>query len=298
MMPIISTHEHLNFFQFLLQEKEREKDRVKSSRTGTGVGLGSKVAVQTPIFVPPLPSDTLPNSRRSQMDSGNEDIGSSRQAQLTDRDRDSKWRHSDDCDAINRTQGEDAYGNQVEVEVDDQDVDSRGMDKGGDNGYLKQHMQHRKDKDPSSSTLLRRHSTNSRENENQDLDYEQDQTTVRSRASSLSVRSTGSKGRSSSAGKGGSSLVPFGGRSKALSNIQQVKNAINLVCLAGGHFDVQRAEAVRAIELCSTSDEDTSVTQVLVLVNNSKSLSFKALYAVHPIDGKYSTLMLMLYYFL
>lgn len=277
----------------MLQEKEREKDRVKSSRTGTGVGLGSKVPVQTPVFVPPLPSDTQPNRRRSQLNSGHDDTGSSRQAyaQSNDGYRDSRWGHSD---GINNIQGEGAYENQVAVEVE---VDDQGVDKGGDNGYLKQHMQHRKDKDPSSSTLQRRHSTNSRENESQHQDqgYEQDQNTVRSRASSFSVRSTGSKGRSSSAGKGGSSLVPFGGRSKALSNIQQVKNAINLVCLAGGHFDVQRAEAVRAIELCSTADEDTCATQVLVLVNNSKSLSFKALYAVHPIDGMYINVVLLLF---
>ena len=256
----------------------------------------STVPVQTPIFVPPLPSDTQQNRRRSQLNSGLEDTESSRQAHLKGGDRDSKWRHSDDSDGSNKRKGEHAYENQVEVEVDDQGVDSRGVDKGGDNGYLKQHMQHRKDKDLSSTTLQRRHSTNSRENENQnqDQDFEQDQNTVRSRASSFSVRSTGSKGRSSSAGKRGSSLVPFGGRSKALSNIQQVKNAINLVCLAGGHFDVQRAEAVRAIELCSTADEDTCVTQVLVLVNNSKSLSFKALYAVYPIDGMYVNVVLLM----
>ena len=162
-------------------------------------------------------------------------------------------------------------------------MDPNEIDRAADGGYLKQHMQHSKDP----STLQRRYSTNSRPSsgENVNEDQEQDQGTVRSRASSFSVRSTGSKGRPSSTGRGASSLMPFGARSKALSNIQQVKNAINLVCLAGGHFDVQRAEALRAIELCSTVDENVCVSQVLVLVSNSKSLSFKALYAVNPIDG-------------
>jgi hypothetical protein len=35
---------------------------------------------------------------------------------------------------------------------------------------------------------------------------------------------------------------------KALSNQQQVKNAINYVCLAGAHFDAQRNEAIQALD--------------------------------------------------
>jgi Microtubule-binding calmodulin-regulated spectrin-associated len=107
---------------------------------------------------------------------------------------------------------------------------------------------------------------------------------VRSRTSSFSARSGGTKGKAG--GKGIPAPSPYGGRSKTLSNLQQIKNAINLVCLAGGHFDVQRLEAVRAIETYSAGEDHGPVTQMLVLVTSSKSPSFKALYAVHPTDGR------------
>jgi Microtubule-binding calmodulin-regulated spectrin-associated len=276
---------------------------VKSLRTGSGMGpvSGSGVSVQVPVQVPfpvsapPLPADTQQNRRRSQLNSEDgDDIsrtqgvsagssrGGSRGASRGASRGDSRGLHDNDIDGID---GEDIDDDDTQLAID---REQEGVPRDG--GYLKQHMQYKKD----SSTLQRRHSTNSKQTlgddedqeQEQEQEQEQDSGTVRSRASSFSVRSTGSKGRASSTGRA-SSMVPFGGRSKALSNIQQVKNAINLVCLAGGHFDVQRAEAVRAIELCSTVDGDMSVTQVLVLVSNSKSLSFKALYAVHPIDGTY-----------
>jgi Microtubule-binding calmodulin-regulated spectrin-associated len=264
---------------------------VKSLRTGSGMGpvSGSGVPVQVsfPVSAPPLPADTQQNRKRSQLNSENGDVvsltqgvsaGSSRGASRGASRGDSRGLHDNDIEGVD---GED---DDTQIAID---RDQEGVPRDG--GYLKQHMQYKKE----SSTLQRRHSTNSRQtladddyDQGQELEQEQDSGTVRSRASSSSVRSTGSKGRASSTGRA-SSMVPFGGRSKALSNIQQVKNAINLVCLAGGHFDVQRAEAVRAIELCSTVDGDMCVTQVLVLVSNSKSLSFKALYAVHPLDGTY-----------
>jgi hypothetical protein len=249
-------------------------------------GSGVSVQVPFPVSAPPLPADTQQNRRRSQLNSENGDVvsrtqrvstGSSRGASRGASRGDSRGLHDNDIEGVD---GEDIDDDDTQIAID---REQEGVPRDG--GYLKQHMQYQKD----SSTLQRRHSTLG-DDEDQELEQEQEQEldsgTVRSRASSFSVRSTGSKGRASSTGRA-SSMVPFGGRSKALSNIQQVKNAINLVCLAGGHFDVQRAEAVRAIELCSTVDGDMCVTQVLVLVSNSKSLSFKALYAVHPIDGTY-----------
>lgn len=171
----------------------------------------------------------------------------------------------------------------------------------GDGGYLQHHVTKAKDKDkergshaPRSNSSLRGRSgdkDNGLDEEENEVDNED--ATVRSRTSSLSLRSagTGNKGRAPSAGRAVPS-ASYGGRSKALSNLQQVRNAVNLVCLAGAHFDVQRIEAVRAIEQCSMTVGDLpAVTQVLVLVSCSKSLSFKALYAVNPIDGetRYST---------
>lgn len=277
----------------VIQEKEKEKGRVKSLRTGSGMGpvSGSGVHVQVPVqvafpvTVPPLPADTQQNRRRSQLNSVSGDIVSRAQGVSTSSSRgasrganrgDNKGLHEGGTDGI---EDEDIDDDDTQIAID---REQEGVPRDG--GYLKQHMQYKKD----SSTRQRRHSTSSRQTlgDDEEQEQEQDSGTVRSRASSFSVRSTGSKGRASSTGRS-SSMVPFGGRSKALSNIQQVKNAINLVCLAGGHFDVQRAEAVRAIELCSTVDGDMCVTQVLVLVSNSKSLSFKALYTVHPIDGTF-----------
>ena len=253
--------------------------------SGSGVSVQVPVQVPFPVSAPSLPADTQQNRRRTQLNSENGDVVSRTQGVSTGSSRgasrgDSRGLHDNDIEGVD---GEDVDDDDTQIAID---REQEGVPRDG--GYLKQHMQYKKD----SSTLQRRHSTNSRqtlgddEDQEEEQGQEQDSGTVRSRASSFSVRSTGSKGRASSTGRA-SSMVPFGGRSKALSNIQQVKNAINLVCLAGGHFDVQRAEAVRAIELCSTVDSDMCVTQVLVLVSNSKSLSFKALYAVHPIDGTY-----------
>ena len=133
--------------------------------------------------------------------------------------------------------------------------------------------------------------------------------TVRSRVSTFSVRTHGTQGtiqtyttnnnnnniNSTNSNKRATSV----GRStpgriinrpqKTLSNLQQVKNAINHVCLAGGHYETQRNEAVRAVETCSvlTDQESVPISQFLVLFFHSKSLSFRGIYAVHPLDGKY-----------
>ena len=144
-----------------------------------------------------------------------------------------------------------------------------------DGGYLKSHIQ------KTEKTPLRSRSTT---RGTAGVGDEDEEGTVRSRTSSFSARSGGTKGKAG--GRGLTAPSPYGGRSKILSNLQQIKNAINLVCLAGGHFDVQRLEAVRAIETYSAGEDQGPVTQMLVLVTSSKSPSFKALYAVHPLDGE------------
>ena len=118
--------------------------------------------------------------------------------------------------------------------------------------------------------------------------------TVQSRQYSISSKSHGSnqtKGRESRASSVGRITPGTMARpQKALSNIQQVKNAINNVCLAGAHYDVQRTEALKAVESCScavlTDPESVPITQFLVLFYHSKSLSFRGIYAVEPYDGK------------
>lgn len=83
-----------------------------------------------------------------------------------------------------------------------------------------------------------------------------------------------------------------------LSNQQQVKNAISNVCLAGGHYEGQRAEALGAIDYwhmgegAETRKRDlrgavdtsptTAVTHFIILFYHSKSLAFRGIYAVDP----------------
>jgi len=87
-----------------------------------------------------------------------------------------------------------------------------------------------------------------------------------------------------------------------LSNQQQIKNAINNVCLAGVHFESQRVEAIGAIDywhlgegaesrrrelqgVVDTSTPTTAVTHFVILFFHSKSLAFRGLYAVDPFTG-------------
>ena len=86
-----------------------------------------------------------------------------------------------------------------------------------------------------------------------------------------------------------------------LSNQQQIKNALGNVCLAGVHFEVQRIEALNAIDYWHLGEGaeaskrgvvgvvDTSptvaVSQFIILFFHSKSLSFRGLYAVDPYTG-------------
>jgi Microtubule-binding calmodulin-regulated spectrin-associated len=87
-------------------------------------------------------------------------------------------------------------------------------------------------------------------------------------------------------------MVPT--KTKALSNVQQIRNALSHVCMAGAHFDSQREEALGVIEKMSRQSEtitaqpddiNPAVTQFVILFFHSKSLSFRGIYAVDPVDG-------------
>lgn len=273
----------------ILQEKEREKDRVKSSRGRGGAGLGAGVAVgvaaASPVkTAPPLPAD-IPQTRRRQSQPGDVSNGPGSPSLVRAASAGRYGRQGDDSAGAGiGTGGRIGSIGGAERDSEDGEDDGEGdgererdgvsdNDQGG--GYLKSHIQ------KTEKTPLRSRSSTRR---GAGVGDEDEEGTVRSRTSSFSARSGGTKGKPG--GRGLSAPSPYGGRSKTLSNIQQIKNAINLVCLAGGHFDVQRLEAVRAIETYSAGDDAGPVTQMLVLVTSSKSPSFKALYAVHPLDGK------------
>jgi hypothetical protein len=169
------------------------------------------------------------------------------------------------------------------------DRDNDGIERKEDGGYLLAHMQM---KDPIPNRQM-----------SQDLGKEdqEDQSTVRSKLTAVSTASaqtqqtnqTSGSRRASSTGHPGRPIP--GGQElpsrpvKMLSNLQQVKNAINHVCLAGAHFDLQRGEAIRVVELSAsgeqsgTAEEDPySVTQFILLFYHSKRLCFRGVYSVHP----------------
>ena len=102
--------------------------------------------------------------------------------------------------------------------------------------------------------------------------------------------------------------LPIKSKSKTMSNVPQVKNAVTHVCLAGTTFQQQREEALQAIEHWTQPrtyhlnnhphdndvDDETngginaettavlSVTHFVILLYHAKSLSFRSIYAVDP----------------
>lgn len=251
---------------------------MKSSRGrgGTGAGGGAAVAAAVAaaspvITAPPLPAD-IPQTRRRQSQPGSVSNGPGSPSLVRAASAGRYGRQG------NESAGQGMGGRVGMLTVD---AEAGGTDdvegvSDSEGGYLKSHIQ-KKEK-----SVLRSRSSSTKRGTG--VGDEDEEGTVKSRTSSFSAQSGGTKGKA-----GGRALAapsPYGGRSKTLSNLQQIKNAINLVCLAGGHFDVQRLEAVRAIETYSAGEDEGPVTQMLVLVTSSKSPSFKALYAVHPFDGK------------
>jgi hypothetical protein len=78
------------------------------------------------------------------------------------------------------------------------------------------------------------------------------------------------------------------------SNVQQVKNAVNNVCLAGSHHDAARQEALQLLDDCvshgvphPTIDRRLPVSQFVILLFQSKSLAFRGIYATSPLMEDY-----------
>ena len=106
--------------------------------------------------------------------------------------------------------------------------------------------------------------------------------------------------------------LPIKTKSKIMSNVSQVKNAISHVCLAGTTFQQQREEALHSIEHWTQPrtyhihphphehdvdaqgnggmNPDTttvlSVTHFVILLYHAKSLSFRSIYAVDPMTNE------------
>jgi hypothetical protein len=69
------------------------------------------------------------------------------------------------------------------------------------------------------------------------------------------------------------------------SNQQQIRNALNTVCLAGVHFQTQRKEALETIDTLVAAHHGgkgliSPITHFIVLFFHSKCLSFRGLYSV------------------
>ena len=197
--------------------------------------------------------------------------------------------------------------------IEGKDIDSNGLEmnnidaheeieRGSEGGYLSHHIKINKAKvqnkkiDKSNSRDKNGEDDkkqNNNENDDDDDDVEEkdeDDNTVKSKAYSVNSRGSQNTNNSKRISVGGKASIGalILRPQKLLSNIQQIKIAINHVCLAGAHYDVQRAEAVRAVESYSvlTDPESTPVTQFLVLFYDSNPLSFRGIYTVHPFTGK------------
>ena len=204
--------------------------------------------------------------------------------------------------------------------IEGKDIDSNGLEmnnidaneeieRGSEGGYLSHHIKVNKAKVQNKKTEKsnsrdkngeddKEQNNNNNNNENDDDDDEgnkeeekdEDDNTVKSKAYSVNSRGSQNTNNSKRISVGGKASIGalILRPQKLLSNIQQIKIAINHVCLAGAHYDVQRAEAVRAVESYSvlTDPESTPVTQFLVLFYDSNPLSFRGIYTVHPFTGK------------
>jgi hypothetical protein len=105
--------------------------------------------------------------------------------------------------------------------------------------------------------------------------------------SSVGAGTPRSKDRIQSAGKSRRGDVE-----QRVSNQQQIKNALTAVCLAGSHFDNQRQEAISKLDQYYASRENGGppsgpINQFIILLFNAKSLSFRGIYAVSPINGEF-----------
>jgi hypothetical protein len=84
-----------------------------------------------------------------------------------------------------------------------------------------------------------------------------------------------------------------------VSNQQQIKNALSAVCLAGSHFDNQRNEAISKLDQYYATRENGGppfgpINQFIILLFNAKSLSFRGIYGVSPINGKFNIILLII----
>ena len=207
--------------------------------------------------------------------------------------------------------------------IEGKDIDSNGLEmnnidaneeieRGSEGGYLSHHIKVNKAKvqnkkteksnsrDKNGEDDKKQNNNNNNENDDDDDDEgnkeeekDEDDNTVKSKAYSVNSRGSQNTNNSKRISVGGKASIGalILRPQKLLSNIQQIKIAINHVCLAGAHYDVQRAEAVRAVESYSvlTDPESTPVTQFLVLFYDSNPLSFRGIYTVHPFTGKTNT---------
>lgn len=64
---------------------------------------------------------------------------------------------------------------------------------------------------------------------------------------------------------------------RKVGNLQQVKNALNMLCLAGGHLEQSRKEALAALDHSCTIPD---VKQFLIVLGDLLSLSYKGLYSL------------------
>ena len=102
------------------------------------------------------------------------------------------------------------------------------------------------------------------------------------------VASVNSKRRASSAGRYGKHA---GSR---LSNLQQIRNAIAYVCMAGPHLEASRNEALLLLDQYSRGGMPGGdgaplgpVSQFIIMLFHSKTLSFRSIYIVHPESGTF-----------
>jgi len=61
------------------------------------------------------------------------------------------------------------------------------------------------------------------------------------------------------------------------TNHQQVRNALSYVCLAGSHFESVREEALAILDRLS-AQASPDISQFIILLSNTDSLSFRGLY--------------------
>lgn len=80
--------------------------------------------------------------------------------------------------------------------------------------------------------------------------------------------------------------------SSAVSNYQQVKNALTFVCLAGGHAEEDRTAALKILDEVNKErhavdlQSSVAIHQFLILLHKSKTLSFRGVYGLDSRTGE------------